>query len=183
LQTLKKLLSYIAKNGIEPYYASDVTRELHLAAATQKIILNAFEAMFMIRRIPIMNSKRECILMEDQLEERVYCGQQLDELKQLESAVYRNIRTQFFYRRDKETTFESYLTRDHARIPLVIQNQGDILGLCIFKGKVPTLSQTRSGASFLQNNGNAKLLYLSDDEIEPEIKSERILHCSISAVL
>jgi len=183
LYTLKKLLSYIAKNGLEPYYASEVTKSLRLAAVTQKNILNALESIFLIRRIPIMNSKRECLLLEDQLEERVYCGGEIDDLKQLESAVYRNIRTQFFYRLDKETTFESYLTRDNARIPLVIQSQGDFLGICIFKGNAPTLSQRRSGASFLQNYSNSKLLFLSDQEREPEILTDRILYCPIAAVL
>lgn len=183
IYALKKMLTYIAKNGLEPYYASEVTKSLRLAAATQKNILNAFESMFLIRRIPIMNSKRECLVLEDQLEERVYCGQEIDDLKQLESAVYRNIRTQFFYRLDKETHFQSYLTRDNARIPLVIESQGDLLGICIFKGNHPTLSQKRSGASFLQNFANSKLLYLSDQEIEPEILSDRILYCSISAVI
>lgn len=181
--TLKRLLAYIAKNGIEPYVASDVTRTLGLAAQTQKSILAAFEAMFLIRRISVIGGKRDCFLLEDQLEERIYAGDDLSFTKKLETAVYRNVRTQFMYRLDKGAQFETYLTRDHARVPIVIRDQDHALGLIVLHDDSPSLSELRSGASFLKNHARAKIIYLSPGIIAPRIMDERSLCCSIAAIL
>jgi predicted AAA+ superfamily ATPase len=181
--TLKKLLSHIAKNGFEPYIASEIKRSLGLAPQTQKKILDAMESTFLIRRIPVPRRKKEIILLEDQLEELVYAGSSLGIDKRLESAVYRNIRTQFFYRFDKNIEFESYLTRDNARVPIVMKDGDDTLGIIVHRSDSPSISETRSAASFLRNHANGKILYLSEQVIAARILDERSMLCSIAAVL
>ena len=181
--TLKKLLSHIAKNGFEPYIASEIKRSLGLAPQTQKKILDAMESTFLIRRIPVPLRKKEIILLEDQLEELLYAGSSLGIDKRLESAVYRNIRTQFFYRLDKNIEFESYLTRDNARVPIVMKDGDDTLGIIVHRSDSPSISETRSAASFLRNHANGKILYLSEQVIAARILDERSMLCSIAAVL
>jgi len=182
--TIKKLMSYIAKQTFEPYNASEVRRTLGLAPQTQKNLLYAMESIFLIRRIPIPLRKKEVILLEDQLEELVYSGGTLERARRLESAVYRNIRTQFGYRLDKNTQFESYLTRDYARVPIVIKSDAQMLGVIItLSGERPSLSETRSATSFLRNHASAKILYLSVENVPARILDERSMICSIYSVL
>lgn len=181
--TLKKLLAYIAQLGFDAYVAADVKRTLGLAPQTQKKILDALEAMFLIRRIPSPNGKKEVLLLEDQLEEFVYAGSSLELEKRLETAVYRNIRTEFFYRLSSNIQFETYLTRDHARVPIVIRDNDHLLGIIVHSTEKPSLSQTRSAGSFLRTHAGAKILYLSHHPIKAEILDERSMLCSIAAVL
>lgn len=183
LTTIKKLMAYIAKHSFEPYNASEVRRILGLAAQTQKKLLFAMESIFLIRRIPLPLRKKEIILLEDQLEERIYGGDSIEKIRQFEGCVYRNIRTQFAYRLDKNAWFESYLTRDYARVPIVIKNENQALGIIVTLSLKPTLSEVRSAASFLRSHGFAKLLYLSAESIEPVVLDERSMLCSIYAVI
>ena len=97
--------------------------------------------------------------------------------------MYRNIRTQFGYRLDKNAQFESYLTRDFARVPIVIKNADQTLGIIVTLTQQPTLSETRSAASFLRNHGSAKLVYLSAESIHAKVLDERSMLCSIYAVV
>lgn len=183
ITTIKKLIAYIARQTFEPYNASDVRRSLGLAPQTQKKLLYAMESMFLIRRIPVPLRKKEIILLEDQLEEVTYAGDSLDQIRTLESAVYRNIRIQFGYRLDKSAHFESYLTRDSARVPIVIRSENSTLGIIVTVTDRPSLSEKRSATSFLRNHGSAKLLYLSAHSINPRVLDARSMHCSIYSVM
>jgi len=180
---LKRLIAHIAKCGFEPYIASDVKRSIGLAPQTQKKILDAMESIFLIRRIPVPLRKKEIILREDQLEERAYAGSSLSLSKRLETAVFRNIRTQFYYRLDKNIQFETYLTRDHARVPIVLKDGDNTLGIIVHESESPSLSEVRSAASFLRNHANAKVLYLTAAMTGPKILDDRSMICSLAAVL
>ncbi len=183
VNTLKRLMSHIARLGFEPYIGSEVKRTLGLAPQTQKKILDAMESIFLIRRIPVPLRKKEIILLEDQLEERVYAGSSLGLAKRLETAVFRNIRTQFYYRLDKNIQFETYLTRDHARIPIVLKDGNSILGIIVHETEKPSISEVRSAASFLRRHADAKVLYLTATVTAPKILDDRSMVCSIAAVL
>jgi len=183
VSTVKRFLVHLGKNSFRPYNASEVTRVLGLAPQTQKKLLFALESVFLIRRIPVPLRKKEVILFEDQLEEKYYSDGALDRIRYLESAVYRNVRHQFGYRLDKSAQFEHYLTRDHARVPLVIRHESQCLGIIVIEGELPTLSETRQAASFLKNHSNAKILYLAAEAIKPKVIDERTLLCSIYSVI
>ena len=183
LPTIKKLLSYISQNIFEPYNASEVRRLLGLAPQTQKNLLEAMESIFLIRRIQLSGKKKECFLLEDQLEELVYSANSAESLRQAESAVYRNIRGQFFYSLDKAVSFESFMTRDHARVPIVIRGEKGVLGIIVVDTNRPSLSQTRSAGSFLKKEANSKIVFLSTQPIAPEVIDDRSLLCSIGSVI
>jgi hypothetical protein len=150
LPTIKKLLTYISQNIFQPYNTSEVRRLLGLAPQTQRKLLEAMEAVFLIRRIQMSGKKKECFLLEDQLEELVYSTHNAESLNYAESGVYRNIRAQFFYSIDKAVSFESFLTRDHARVPIVIRGEKSVLGIIVMDTNRPSLSQTKSAGSFLK---------------------------------
>ena len=100
----------------------------------------------------------------------------------MESAVYRNIRTQFAYRIDKDVVFESYLTRDYARVPIVIRSNSKTLGIIVKPGETPTLSEICSANSFLRKYADSKVLYLSTQTVSAGIFDERSMLTSVFAV-
>lgn len=181
--TLKKWMSHIASRPFEPYNAAEVRRLFGLAPQTQKSLLAALESIFLIRRVPVPLRKKELILFEDQLEETFYSIGNLEPIQRVETALYRNLRTQFSYRLEKNAVFESYLTRDHARVPWVIKLHENTLGIIVTSQSRPSLSETRSANSFLRSYRNAKLIYLSIEKIQPKVLDERTLLCSVGAVL
>jgi predicted AAA+ superfamily ATPase len=183
ITTLKRMLTLIAKNGFDPYIAADIKRTLGLAPQTQKKILDAMESTFLIRRIPVPLRKKEIILLEDQLEELVYAGSSFEINKRIETAVYRNIRTQFLYRLEKNVSFTSYLTRDHARVPIVVSDGEQTNGIIVIASTKPSLSERRSATSFLSSTRNAKILFLSAELIQETIIDERQMLCSIASIL
>jgi hypothetical protein len=183
ITALKRLLEFIAGLGLEPYVVSEARRVTGLAPQTQKRLLDAMEATFLIRRIPVSGRGRECILLEDQLEESRYAGARLPRKSQLETGVFRNIRAEFFYRVGADAAFETYLTPDGARVPIVIRADEHRLGIIAHEGPTPSLSETRSASSFLRAHGSAKVLFLSAERISPECRDDRSMACSIGSIL
>ncbi|MGK5088111.1 hypothetical protein WDW86_11185 [Bdellovibrionota bacterium FG-2] len=87
------------------------------------------------------------------------------------------------YRIEKNYSFECYITRDHARVPIVIKSDQGTLGVIVCESARPTLSESRSASSFLRNHGSAKLLFLSAHLVEPIIVDERSMLCSLYSVI
>ena len=183
IETLMNLLRLIAKNGWQPYNASEVKRQLGLSHQTQKLLLLAFESIFLIRRIAISGRAGEIILLEDQYEERVFSDASLSRSEQLLSLVFRNCRAQFFYRLGMDMRIESYWTRSGARVPLVFRTDQGALGLIAVAGEAPTLSQRRAADSFLRHSPTGKVLFITDGVAAPRILDPRILICPAAALV
>lgn len=183
LETIKKLLVYVAQNAFQIYNASEVKRRLGLAPQTQKNLLNALESIFLIRRIQTPLRKKELWLLEDQLEENFYAKGLLEKKFSLEGAVYRNIRTSFAYGAEPQIQYEHFLTRDHARVPIVVIGEHQTLGIIVCLGAEPTLSEQRSATSFLSHYINSKILFLSYESRSPKIINQKVMMASIAAVL
>lgn len=181
--TIRRFLEWIAQNAWNRYSFSAVKRELRLAPQTQKNLLYAMESVFLIRRVPIRGQKGETVLLEDQLEELTLSKESLDLERQIETALYRNIRSQFTYRMGPSTQFETYRTRDGARVPVVIRTPEATLGLIVISTSEPTLSEKRSAASFLRKFINSKIIYLTLEIIEAKVLDERSLLASVYSVI
>ena len=181
--TIKAFLKWLAKNSGNRYNASEAKRALGLASQTQRSLLYAMESVFLIRRIPIQGQKGETILLEDQFEELELSEEKLPLERQLEGALYRNLRTQLNYRLGEQFSFETYHTRDDARVPIVVRTPESVLGIIITEGNEPSLSEKRSAASFLGKFSQSKIIYASTQIIKSEVIHERALLVSIYSLL
>jgi predicted AAA+ superfamily ATPase len=183
IKTLLDFLEELAKNAWLPYNGANITRKFKFSPVTQKKLIYAFESIFLIRRIPLIGRKGEIILMEDQFEEWSLSRHGLEPIKQIQGALYRNIRTQWMYRLTDINKIESYLTHDNARVDLVISSNENVLGLKVIEGEKPNLSEKRSVTGFLRKFSNSKIIYLSESLAKPEVIDERSLCCSIYSVI
>ncbi len=166
LRTLQDFLVFIAKNAWNPYNASEVKRQLGLATETQQNLLYALESIYLIRRIPIQPRSGAIYLLEDQIEELILSEKSLSVADQKMSAFYRNMSAQFAYRMGDAIGFQSYWTRDGARVPLVIRSENKSLGFLVTESGEPSLSQKRSAASFLRHHAEGKVIYLTSGALD-----------------
>ncbi len=180
---IHRFLEWIAKNSWNQYNFSEVRRELKLAPQTQKNLLYAMESVFLIRRLPFHGQKGETILLEDQFEEWVLSKGVLNLERRLEGALFRNIRSQFTYRLGTQAQFETYRTRDHARVPLVIRTPEGVLGIIVIEDQEPSLSEKRSAASFLSRFPSSKIIYASSEVIEPRVMNDRCILASLYSII
>jgi predicted AAA+ superfamily ATPase len=181
--TIRKFIRMIAMNSWNQYNAAEIKRTLGLASQTQKNLLYALESIFLIRRIPFQGKKGETLLLEDQFEELILSEEKIPILQQLTSALFRNIRSQLTYRLGFQAQFETYETRDGARVPLVIHTAESTLGIIVTQSATPTVSEKRSANSFLSKTVNSKVIFASQDIIEPVVISERLLSLPLYSIL
>jgi len=181
--TLRRLLTQMARNPLEPYNAAEIKRTLGLSAATQAKILFAMESVFLLRRIDIPRRKKFAVLLEDQLGETLLAGDHPNPLRSLETALHRNLRAQFEYSMESPWSVEIYLTRDGARVPLVFNSLENALGVLPILGDSPSLADLRSGASFLKNHAGGKIIYASTRNPKPQCLDDRSLLCSAASLL
>ncbi len=183
LETLQRFLKFIAKTAWRPYRFAEVQRQLGFAEATQKKLIYALESIYLIRRIPLSGSRGFTLLLEDQFEEFFLADGALTQENRILSALYRNLRAQFGYSLGMTFTVDSYRTRSGAYVPLVFGANGHRIGLVALSGEQPTLSQRRSVDSFLRHHPEAKVIYVTEARIKPELLEARVLKVSAVALL
>ncbi len=185
LQRFHRELATLASAEWIPYEGAKIQKKLGLAPATQKALLHAFEATYMIRRIPVEGRSGEIILLEDQFEELELTQSPIPEPFRFLGAFYRNARAQFHYRLGQQVRVFSYLTRSGARVPLCFATQEGKLGFIPLASdqEKPTLAQSRAADSFLRAHPDAKVIYLATVPIKTQIRDARSLICPIASLI
>jgi hypothetical protein len=183
LETIMRWLRWIASAGFQPYNASEAKRLFGLAHQTQRGLLFALEAIFLIRRIPITGRSGEIILMEDQYEELRLSNVVRSQSEQMLSALFRNIRTQFSYRMGMTPRFESFWLRSGARLPLVLRSETSSLAFAVIDEGAPSLSLQRSAESFQRRNPAGKVIFVALERLQPRLLDSRTLVCSAGSLM
>lgn len=182
-ETLGEYLAHIASLGSNPYVFADVTRKIGISIPTQKSLLFALEAIFLIRRIRLEGKKGFLLLMEDQFEEFALSANQHPRETQILTAFYRNARAQFNYRLGLVNHWSSYWLNSGAHVPLVLHAEAKQLGFLALSGDTPTLSQSRSALRFLRQYPNGKIVYLNEIPGSAQLLDDRTMICSVGALL
>ena len=141
------------------------------------------ESVFLIRRIPIKGQKGEIILLEDQFEELILSGENLSIERRRESAVYRNLRNQLTYRLGTQARFETYQTRDGARVPVVMVTPEGALGIIVIQESTPGISEKRSAASFLSYYPASKIIFVTPEIIDAKVINDKCILTSLYTLL
>lgn len=154
-------LQYIAKMQGKRFNYTDARKITGITIPTQKKILYALEAIFLIRRLKVEGSySAEVYYLEDQAESLQLSQNSLSEFEYYEQLIYRNLRAQFFY--NMGLTFKEfhYETRGGVRIPYAIECDGFHLAIIPTEDERPNRSESAAAASFLKVYTNSRVLYL-----------------------
>ena len=150
------------REGVSIKY-EEIKAETDLSAATQKSLILALESVFLIRKIPIEGGmKGFSLILEDQGESRHLTQAQLNRSIQLTSLLYRNIRTEFFYRFEKNVEFFQYRTRAGVEIPLALRSNHKALGFLPIEGEKPDHREKSAGDSFLRSYRDSKVVFFNE---------------------
>jgi predicted AAA+ superfamily ATPase len=179
--------SELARTPLEPFSATHASRAVGLAPRTIQHLLQAFEALFLVRRLPIEGGGRSgfLILFEDQLEQNFLAQNRLTDLDKQVGLLYRNARAQFEYRLGATPTYFHFRTRGGSTIPLAIRTEHGVLGLMPRRSQdLLTRADRASFKSFLSAYSNSKVLVITDspDERDFEALSDRVLIAPVTAV-
>jgi predicted AAA+ superfamily ATPase len=154
-------LKFIATHQGQTFSYAEASKTCGISDVTQKKILNALEAVFLIRRIPIEGtSSGQVFYLEDQAEAKYLADYKMSPKDEFEHLIYRNLRTQFYYKLGSSFREFHFLTRGGSRIPYAIEQGPFILGILPIQDESPNRSESASAASFLKKYGNARILYL-----------------------
>lgn len=165
-------VQYLAQNegGVLRY--SDIQKEVGLSSATQKKLLYALEAIFLIRIIPIdAGEKGHIVYFEDQAES-LYLDKVKSQQIQMEGFIYRQIRQEFYYELGKSFRFFHYSTRGGARVPIAVESEGSTIGFIPVFEEKPTRSQMATADSFLKTFNRSKIIFLKRG-LHAEVLSSR----------
>ena len=123
--TLRELLGFVrtlAQNDGEILHYQELRRETGMTPLTQKRLLFALEAVFVIRPILLEGDyKGYCVYFEDQVEAFILSQNKINREQQWIGLVYRNLREQAFYRIGQNIEFFQYRTRGGALVPVAVR--------------------------------------------------------------
>lgn len=127
-----------------------------ISPVTQKKLLGALEAVFLIRRLPIEGSQTGFIFyLEDQAEAKFLLDQSISESDEFEHLIYRNLRLQFHYKLGSSFREFHFLTRGGSRVPYAIERENFKIGILPIENETPTRQDSAWAGSFLKHYANS----------------------------
>lgn len=157
-------------------------RSTGISPETQKKLLFALEATFIIRHLPIEGDYHEsAIFFEDQAEVQTLSQNQLSEDQKWIGLVYRNLREQFFYRLGENVEFFQYQRRGGVLVPFAVRTPESSLAIIPIQG-MPTRATLGPAQSFLRKYTNGKAVLVTPLN-ETKVIDDRTLLISAAQLL
>ncbi len=180
--TLIKILSRIAETQGKPLNHNELRTEFRLSDSTLKGLLDAFEALFLIRRFSVVGgTKRQMIFFEDTgLSNWLY--ETKNEEKNLVRGLYANLREQLQYSKDQRGSIFQFLKASGAYIPLCFKTSKGIIGLIPLIDSKPNRSALMCANSFQAHFPNALIIIVHSGQ-EYEKISKNIISLPYSSLL
>lgn len=176
--TLPELIRFIRQVAIQdgsPIQFQNLRRATGITPNTQKKLLYALEATFILRHIPIEGDMNgSAIFFEDQAEVSTLAQNQLSEEQQWSGIIYRNLREQIMYRLGENADFFQYRTRGGIVIPFVIRSSESSLAVIPIRGE-PSRSALGHGQSFLRRYADGKVIFVTDSNTVRAIDERTLL--------
>jgi len=169
LSSLKNIIRHLATLQNTPLNLSDLARKTRISLPTLRKIITGLEAIFFIRMIACEgNESRPVMFFEDQGEASYLssirrageAGTATSSVADLERLAFAHLRIPFSYTPGLNWTLTQYRQQGGAYVPFVFRVQDKSLGFLCMEESLPSLGASRSAASFLTKNKQAKVVYL-----------------------
>jgi len=160
-ESVRRLASELSRRQGLPIELSEISRSVRISVPTLKRLLIAFEAMFLVRRIPTLGGeKKEIIYFEDQGEANFLSRLSPDSPIAFELFVYQMLRCQWMYRPELRIQLSQWRTRNGAQIPFVLMGPKGKLAIIPVLEENPPPQAIGSAGSFLKAHPDAKVIYV-----------------------
>ena len=141
---LYQILRILARNQGRPTRIADLQRECRVARPTLVNLIQALEALFLLRILPTDGGpKASSFFFEDVGLATHLAGEPLGDEVNLIRCLYANLREQFHYRPELNGEFFVYRKHSGASVPLAVRSKQGILGI------IPTIDLHASRSNLL----------------------------------
>lgn len=182
LPELMRLLRELAlRDGSAPQY-QQLRRATGITPITQKKLLFALEATFIIRPVPIEGDLRgSAMFFEDHAEAAVLAQNRLSPEQRWTGLILRNLREQLSYRLGENAEWFQYRTRAGVKVPFAWRTSDSVLGVIPIRGGV-SRAAVAAAHSFLRKYAEGKAILVTDGD-ESRIMDDRTAVISATRLL
>jgi predicted AAA+ superfamily ATPase len=171
---LKNFYQVLSKKQGMPIEIQEISRETQISQITVKKLLNAFEALFLIRIIPTEGDrKKKTLFLEDQGEAFHLHEGELPPLQRMTAALYANLRVEFNYQSGPQTTFSQFKKRSGTEVPLVVKREGFRIGIIPSAIENPTPKTIGAAQVFLKTYPNS-IVVITHNHKKIQILNQRL---------
>jgi len=163
LPELIRFLRELALRDGDAIEYQELRRLTGISPITQKKLIFAFEAIFILRSIPIEGDFRgSALFFEDHAEVTTLAQNRIDPQRRWAGLLLRNLREQVTYRLGENAEFFQYRTRGGVRVPFAVRTPEAAVAFIPVRGA--TLSRTALAAahSFQRAYANGKAVLVTD---------------------
>ena len=171
------LCKEIARDPLKDFRPSVAKKNIGLSENTQKKLVEALDAVFLIRKIPIEGDYQGDLLwFEDQAERYYFRSISTGTFEDWIGCVYRHLRSQFGYALGYAPEYFHYKTRSNAMMPIAVRHNQATLGIYpLFDEAEPRKAQLTSAKNFLSHYQNSKVVFVTYVEREATLLQENII--------
>jgi predicted AAA+ superfamily ATPase len=157
--SLRELLAFLAKNQGDPFELNKAVRFSQISAVTIKKLLDAYEALFLIRRVASTGDlTRPTYFLEDQGMASWLLRRDFEEPSDLVRALYANLRQELAYRPERNGRIVQFRTKHHVAIPLVFEAEGVRVGVLPVMDREVRARHIATASAFLKKHPHHKLV-------------------------
>lgn len=153
---LKALLSSLAMNQGFPLNLTDLAKFANVTPPTVRKLLQAMEAMFLIRSIATEKQNRPVVFLEDQGMATYLSPEPWSREVDLVRGLFACILPQFLYRPETASVFYQYRTRGGAKVAIALRTSLGRIGILPVAHDEPTASSLASARSFVSDTPKTK---------------------------
>lgn len=182
LPELTRLLRELAlRDGNMPQH-QELRRATGITPVTQKKLLFALEATFIVRHIPVEGDRRgTAIFFEDHAEVGVLAQGRIDRDRRWAGLILRNLREQVAYRVGENAELFQYRTRAGVVVPFAFRTADSAVGFIPVLGPVSRAARA-AAHSFLRRYANGKAVLVTDEN-ETRAIDDRMMLLSATRLL
>jgi GTPase SAR1 family protein len=168
------LLRSVARYHSQPLNLSHLTKTTGISTPTIKKLLFAFEAVFLIRSMPVEGDFGGVVyFFEDICEADYLAGGQYSDFTMLTQLLYQEIRSSLIYANlEHSVRFFQYRTRAGVVVPICVESQGQVIGIVPTHDEKPSRKEAAAGDSLLKSYANAKVIFCGPSN-QPQVLNDR----------
>ncbi|MEN9724102.1 MAG: hypothetical protein RJB38_2088 [Pseudomonadota bacterium] len=177
LMQVMEWVRVLSRGEAAPYHPTSIRKETRVTEITQRKLLQALEAVFMIRQIPIEGQRRGIsIFFEDQLEHLYLHQEPVNSAHAFEMAVWRNLRATFNYETGLDWSCFQFLEKSgRRRVPFAFRSSKGTLGILPITDQIPSRQTLESAREFLKRYNQSLALIVTRGQPVTEVIEPRIL--------
>jgi predicted AAA+ superfamily ATPase len=157
-QALRSLLSFIARQQGRAFEWAEAARASQISRVTLKRVMEALEALFLLRFVPALGTGKSTVYLEDQGMASYLKDATLESADDVVRALYANLRQEIHYRPERGVKLTHWSTRNDVEVPLVFQSVRGRLGILATLAEQPSPKTLGSAQAFLRQFPGAKVV-------------------------